>query len=323
VTSRIARTAFALWLVAPVAHAGPADPLAAEPPDDARLVYERAAQAYGEHRYADAIVLFKKADRLRPKPEFDFNIGLAYEDMGDPARALSSYRSYIRRAPKAPDRVDVDARIERLEKVLNDQGLQQVTVLSEPLGARLVIDDAAVGVTPWTGELAPGFHRFSLELSGYKLEERTFDLPPLRSIDVPVTLSAQAPEAAPPPTPEKFELRHEPCQGLCLDAVDPVSWITMGVGAATLVGAVGFELNRSKLESDAQREPIQRDASRLYDNAFESQKWATALALTGGALVVTGGVLAFLDIHEAKHPDTAWNFGCTPDGCAVGYGQTF
>jgi tetratricopeptide (TPR) repeat protein len=287
-------------------------------------VYEHAARAYDEHRYADAIALFQKADRLRPKPEFDFNVGLAYEDMGDPARALSSYRSYLRRKPDAADRADVDARIERLEKVLYAQGLQQVTVLTEPAGARLLIDDLPVGVTPWTGELPAGFHRFTVELPGYQSENRTFDLPPVRAIDVPVTLTAAPTEApAPAAAPVLLSPNREPCRGMCLGAVEPVSWITLGVGAAALVGAVGLELHRSGQEDDAQREANQVEAARLYDKVVRSQKWATVLGVTGGALVVTGGVLALLDVRAAKNPDIAWNFGCGPTGCSVGYQQAF
>lgn len=313
----------AAGLVTWAASAGAADPLREEPPDDARIVYERAAQAYGERRYADAIVLFRQADRLRPKPAFDFNIGLAYEDMGNPARALESYRSYLRRAPDAPDRLAVDARIERLEKVLYAQGLQQVTVLSEPPGARVIIDDVALGVTPYTGELAPGFHRVSLELPGYQFEQRSFDLPPARAIDVPVTLTVAPPPPAAEAAPVVMQPTREPCQGACLGEIEPVSWVTLGVGAASLVGAIGFELHRGDKEDEAQREPNQVEAARLFDKAFQSQKWATALAVSGGALVITGGVLAFLDIHESKHPDTAWNLGCGPDGCALGFSQTF
>jgi hypothetical protein len=57
--------------------------------EEAKRVYEEAATAYDARRYGEAIHLFQRADRLKPNPAFDFNIGLAYEDMGDPARALA------------------------------------------------------------------------------------------------------------------------------------------------------------------------------------------------------------------------------------------
>src|SRR5690606_33333095 len=113
---------------------------------EAKRVYEEAATAYEAHRYGEAIQLFRSADQLKPNPAFDFNIGLAYEDMGDPARALASYRSYLRRAPEATDRLEVDARIQRLEQTLGRSGVQQVTILSEPPGARVEIDGMALGV---------------------------------------------------------------------------------------------------------------------------------------------------------------------------------
>lgn len=313
----------ALALASTHAQAESADPLSAEPPDDAKLVYEQAARAYEEHHYSDAIRLFQRADVLKPNPAFDFNIGLAYEDMGDPARALASYRSYVRRLPNAPDRVEVDVRIERLERTLERVGVQQVSVLSDPPGARVTIDGAAVGVTPWTGEIQRGYHTLTLELAGFEKEERSFDLPPARAIDVPVTLRVLAPQPKTEPPPTLLPLE-APCQGACLNEVRGSTWLIAGVGVVSMGGALAFELHRSDREAAARAEPNQVEASHLFDEAFRAQKWATALALTGGALIVTGAVLAILDIDEAKHPeDVAWQFGCDGNGCAVGAGGSF
>jgi tetratricopeptide (TPR) repeat protein len=312
--------------------ATPEPALATEQPDDAKLVYERAALAYEERKYSDAIRLFQRADALRPNPAFDFNVGLAYEDMGDPARALASYRSYVRRLPEAPDRADVDVRIERLERTLERAEVQQVTVLSEPSGARLEIDGKPVGITPWTGEIGPGFHQLVLQAQGFAREERTFDLPPARAIDVPVTLVPEAPEPPPPPNAPESPAKL-PCEGTCLGEVRGSSWLIAGAGFVSLGTAIGFELHRSDRESAARAESNQVAASRLFDDAFRAQKWATAFAVTGGALIVTGGVLAVLDIHDAKHPgataagiptgDVAWQFGCDGASCAVGATTSF
>src|SRR4051812_2701284 len=69
----------------------------------ARERFKQGAQAYSEGRYKDAIDLFLDADRLAPNPAFAYNIGLAYEELGDATNALRWYRSYLRDLPGAPD----------------------------------------------------------------------------------------------------------------------------------------------------------------------------------------------------------------------------
>src|SRR5690606_22004450 len=106
------RVSFAAWLgaltlasipLASAAETGNGDAVSTSgtpgATERARLVYERAAQAYAEKRYRDAIDLFQQADALRPNPAFSFNVGIAYEDMGDSAMALRHYRAYLRKLP--------------------------------------------------------------------------------------------------------------------------------------------------------------------------------------------------------------------------------
>jgi hypothetical protein len=193
-------------------------------------------------------------------------------------------------------------------------------VISEPAGARFEIDGVAIGVTPWTGEIERGFHRLKVELAGHRTEERTFDLPPERAIDVPVTLTPVAKERPPPvePAPEP------PCEGACLDAISASSWVIASAGVLSLGAALVFELDRSEREAQAQAEPNQFTASGLYDEALSSQRWATAFALTGGALVVTGVTLGVIDVRAAKQPEpVAWGLGCTATGCAGTFTQHF
>lgn len=275
----------------------------------------------------DAIALFTEADELTPNPAFDFNIGLAYEDLGDTARALSSYRSYLRRAPAAADRAEVDARIQRLEQRLSQRGVQQVTLLSEPAGARIEVDGEPIGVTPWTFETSPGFHRVVLELNGYEVEERSFDLPPARSIDVPITLTKLKPPVA--PAPEVQPVLVPGCTGACLDAVSASSWTIAGVGLVSLGVAVGFEVHRAGRQDASEREPNQVEAARLFDDAQAAQKWATGFGMVGGTLLVTGTVLGIIDISEGRRPRplamalNGLDVGCANGGCRLQWSDRF
>ncbi|HEY2406233.1 MAG TPA: PEGA domain-containing protein [Polyangiaceae bacterium] len=166
----------------------------------ARALFDQGAIAYREGRFFEAVEIFSETNRLYPEPALVFNIGKAYEGMGNPSGALRYYREYLRRAPNASDRADVTPRIERFEQALSAKGLQQITVISTPEGATLKLDGQAVGVTPFTCETFAGKHRLELALGGYQATERVIDLDLSRAEDFNVSLEPEpAKQLAPTP----------------------------------------------------------------------------------------------------------------------------
>lgn len=292
--------------------------------EQARLVYEQAVLAYSERRYKDAILLFQQADNLRPNPAFSFNIGIAYEDMGDSAMALHNYRTYLRQLPKAPDRDDVDQRIRRLERLLADKGLQQVTVLSNPANAVVKLDGKPRGVTPWTGEIAPGAHVVTLSLPDYGEETRDFDLPPGRAIDVPVTL--HRPRAKTSAAIVNLNATGAEQTDLApWQHVRPLTWGVFGVGVAAFGGALGFELARSGYEerSQATDDPARR--ADLHEQAQRREIWAKGFLMLGLGLGLTSIALGYQDIDDGLRRQSSgvcldWVPG---ESGTVGYRGTF
>jgi tetratricopeptide (TPR) repeat protein len=120
--SRTRRTASALAL-ALLVTAGRA--VADEPAsaDVAKLRFEQGKSAYREGRYADAIRAFSAADALAPRAALSFDIARAYERLGEPARAIDSYRNYLRRAPDATNADLVRARIAALDATVSEPAL--------------------------------------------------------------------------------------------------------------------------------------------------------------------------------------------------------
>jgi tetratricopeptide (TPR) repeat protein len=99
----------------------PAGPRSGSPPADAatdarvreaRALYERGVRHFHLAEYDAAIDLFKAAYRTSEAPGFLYNIALAYRMKGDCAQALHFYRMYLRLEPAAPNRPEVEARIE-------------------------------------------------------------------------------------------------------------------------------------------------------------------------------------------------------------------
>jgi tetratricopeptide (TPR) repeat protein len=98
-------------LLAPVAvRAQPADTVT-----DARQHFQSGKQLFDAGDYRGAIREFEAANRLAPAPLLLFNIGLAYERLGEAAPALQHFKAYLEQQPNASNRSLVEIKIARLE----------------------------------------------------------------------------------------------------------------------------------------------------------------------------------------------------------------
>lgn len=285
----------------------------------AREQYQAGVEAYREGRYKDAIDLFLKADSLAPSAALSYNTARAYEHLGDAANALRWYRDYLRRAPDAEDRESVEQIVRDQAELLRNKGIQQVTVLSDPVGATVLIDGVPRGVTPWTGELTPGDHEAALRLRGYSDTTRNFTLSPDTPLDVSLGLEPAPDE--PQPTPAIAAQPPRPADPIPADAAPTEHtsltpyWVTcFGAGAAALGGALAFELLRGKAETEARDAPVQTDAAEQVDLMDDRKRMARILTGVGGGLVLAGGVLLTVDLARSK---TQVSAACSPDGCSA------
>jgi hypothetical protein len=314
---------------APAASPAPADAPSQQAADDARRTeakarYEEGVQAYYGGHYKAAVDAFLAADRLSPSAPLSFNIARAYEKLEDDSGALRWYRDYLRRAPNAANASDVSALVAHFEARLAKKGIQQLTVLSTPVGATINIDDANVGVTPGTLDLAPGHHRVTLFLRGYDDLTSELELSPDHAQDLALTLTRSAaptePNAAPiaaaaaPAAPTPPAADHQ-ASGHTSFGVWP--WVIAGAGVAALGGALTFEFLRANAEEDAKNDPTQVGYKDNLDKMESRRTTARVLAGVGGALVVTGGVLLTLDLLGKKQEKAALYVAPTQGGFAT------
>jgi tetratricopeptide (TPR) repeat protein len=92
----------------------------AEDPDvvRAKKSYTRGMAHYHLREYSQAIAAFEEAYRIHPDPVFLFNIAQANRLSEKYEEALHFYRTYLRAAPKAPNKKEVEARIEELQALV-------------------------------------------------------------------------------------------------------------------------------------------------------------------------------------------------------------
>lgn len=104
------------------AMAAPSDP---DPGSDgaiaiAKAKVEEGQRLYEQAQYEEALVAFQDAAAAYASPDFQFNIGLCYERMGEPAAAIRAFETYLRNKPEATDRAGVEHRIAELRRRMQE-----------------------------------------------------------------------------------------------------------------------------------------------------------------------------------------------------------
>jgi tetratricopeptide (TPR) repeat protein len=69
-------------------------------------------------RYQDAIKEFEAAYELKSDPAFLYNLAQSHRLAGNAEQALRFYRVYLRRAPQAANRADIESKIATLEQLI-------------------------------------------------------------------------------------------------------------------------------------------------------------------------------------------------------------
>jgi tetratricopeptide (TPR) repeat protein len=82
----------------------------------ARHHFEKGRNLYDAGDFSAALVEFKAAFGLKDDPAFLFNMGQCHSKLGDDTAAAHAFRSYLRRNPDAPNRVQVESRIAEIEE---------------------------------------------------------------------------------------------------------------------------------------------------------------------------------------------------------------
>lgn len=287
---------------------------AGEPAQAARQRYLAGAELYAQGRYSDAVDEFLAADRIAPSAALSYDIGRAYEKLGETSLALRWYRDYLYRAAEPADAPKVRRIIDSLEHELRDKGVQQVTVRSVPRGATVAMDGEPSGVTPLTNDLPPGRHRLTLTHEGYEGAERFFVLSPDVAQDIDVRLVRRtAPAAAPAIAGEPPPSRSTPSATAVAPSPPPettaasptvrtLGIVGMSVGGAALGGALAFEILRQDSVGDAKKDPTQIGYASKLHAANDQQTAARVLLGVGAGLGLTGGVLFFVGNSKRERP---------------------
>ena len=85
---------------------------------EAKASYEEGARHYYLMEYAEALTSFKDAFRAKDDPAFLFNIAQCLRKLERMEEAATFYRTYLRRAPEASNRAEVERHLKDIESQL-------------------------------------------------------------------------------------------------------------------------------------------------------------------------------------------------------------
>lgn len=131
--------------------------------DDARARehFQIATRYYDEGRFREAAAQFEEAFQLSQRAELLYNAYIAFRDAHETAEAARTLEMYLDRSPDAPDRVNLQARLEQLRRAVaeeerSQEDLQRATAeaeaerrRAEAEAARAAEAEAQPEIWPW------------------------------------------------------------------------------------------------------------------------------------------------------------------------------
>jgi tetratricopeptide (TPR) repeat protein len=296
--------------------------------EQARTLFERGVSLYRDEQYREALNYFIGAQNLFPNLTLTFNIARSCERLQDTPCALKYYREYRRNAQQANDLDEVDQHIRSLESQLSKLGIQQVTLFSDPSGAKITIDGADQGVTPWTGELSPGQHTVTLRQPGFADMPVNFLVEPAHAADWTFKLVPVSTAIPTAPVAERHGMtgapqraRHEPKQTTKAPraTIRTWTWVALGSGVAALGTAGVLEALRASSERDARQRAIQLDRVSAYETMKHYQKAARIVAGAGLTLTTIGLTLVTLDLTRRGDERRTLSASCSANDCRLNF----
>ena len=240
-----------LLVAAPSAAQQPAAPVGVIDHD---AIFQRGLAVYEAGKLTDAIGIWEQlVQTLGDQRGWKvlYNLGLAYQRVGDPTRAVARFEAFVARAAQQPLSAGLDERMhdagQRAAALRAAHG--EVHVRAPATGVILVrVGTAEPRPAGFTVFLAPGQHE--IELSPGSPQSRRVTLHVDAGVVLDVEAEADAPKATPPtaPLPAPRE-KEEPRRAF------PTAWLLVGAGvtvaAAALPTALG--LRASAKHDDAER----------------------------------------------------------------------
>jgi PEGA domain/Tetratricopeptide repeat len=204
-----------------------------------------------EGAFASAILKYRSSYAMSPSPALLYNIGNAYERLGDYPHAIAYFERFAGAAPP-----ELRARVPRLDELMESvrARIARIHVRCSVPGARVLVRGGSQGTTPLDNDIValPGEAHVEVVAEGYRPFVHDVELTAGRSAYVDAVLVPEL--AMRPMSPAPTEKRTPP--------ITSTWWFWTGVGVVVAGGAVAvaFALSRSSSAAKSDGPPGQAAA---------------------------------------------------------------
>jgi hypothetical protein len=287
-------------------HAGPAraeEVNPAQPSADAvaqaRSHFTHGVKLYEEDDFRAAVIEFNRAYELAPNWAVLYNVGQSYYQLRDYANALRILEKYEALGAAS---IPADRRAQVEKEVVELRGrLAHVAVLSNVVGAEILMDDAVLGQTPLpaTQVVGAGRHTFRAAKTGYIAASQILDVAGGDNLTVTLTL-AEATKAV------------EPAERTVSFAPAIASLVVGGVGIVTgsVFGALALG-DKSSLKTECRGTACPSSAQPDI-SAFSRDGAISTVGFVVGGVGIAASVVLYLTERGGKERRPA-----PPTGLAV------
>ncbi len=91
-----------------------------DPKTEAVELFEQSVDLYRQGKFDEAAALLERAYSLHDEPVLLYNLGRAYEGLGENQKAIDAYTKYIEKTPEAKDRGALERRIVTLKEQMRE-----------------------------------------------------------------------------------------------------------------------------------------------------------------------------------------------------------
>ncbi|MGB8298868.1 MAG: tetratricopeptide repeat protein [Polyangia bacterium] len=297
--------------------------------EEAREHFRKGQQFFDVGRWDEAADEFEKAYAVRSDPTFLFNMAQAYRRKGDAKRAIDLYKNYLIKAPKSPQRAEIEERIRTLQKQLDEaESAPKASPLAplpasaappaplQPTAAPAPVPAPIPAATPVAAPAAAPTPA-PIQASAPVLAQAPAEYPAVPSPPAPME-TYPAPATAPlQPVPAYIQAQATPAPPMTQPGRGlRVAGIVTGVVGLTAVTAGIICGAETKAYSDSIQSGTRFDpAIANTGTLFQTLQWVGYGV--GAVLVATGAVLYGFGAASASGPSVALAPTALPGGAGI------
>jgi len=235
--------------------------------------YEKGKRFFDLAKYQEAAEEYEKAYLAAPDPVMLYNIGQCHRLNNEPEEAIRFYKNYLRNAPNAQNRSDVEKKIAEMEKLADERRRLGTAPTTTP-----PVTTPPVTTPPVTNPpLTPPVTTPPVTTTGPGTPPPPVEPPPPADSGKLPTMGVSATKEEPPP----------PSRAL------PMTLLVGGgvlVATSVVFGLVAISKSKQVEQASTDRKPFTTD----LQTAQKDGKTANAVAILTGLVGVAAGATGFI-----------------------------